>query len=97
MAKKLRKGLKPVLTFDDKPQIQIGSKGVGYDYRVYVLEEGQRIVWGSDNKYYSVGPGLLEVQFHQGMKTLEGYLDCEKIWSHVRRLMQEGWEHLRNG
>jgi len=95
MAKKLREGLKAVLTFDDPPQIQIGDQKT-YDYRVYVLEEGQRIIWGPNNKYYSIGPGLLEVEFYHGMKTLEGYLDCEKIWSHVRRLMQQGWETLRN-
>lgn len=92
--KKLRNGLKAVLTFDDKPQIQIG--GENYDYRVYVLEDGQRIVWGPDNKYYSTGPGLLEVEFYNGMKTLETYLDGEKVWSHVQRLMQAGWENLRN-
>jgi len=89
---KLRKGLKAVLTFDDEPQVQV--KDDHYDYRIYVLEQGQRIEWGPDNKYYSMGPGLLEVEFSTaGMKTLEGYLDDTNIWEHVSRLMTAG----RNG
>jgi hypothetical protein len=97
--KKLRKGLKAILTFDDPAQITIKSpegEKPAYEYRVYILEEGQKIVWGPDNKYYSTGPGLLEVEFSfGGRKTLEGYLDCQLIWNHVQRLMMEGWKVLR--
>ncbi len=91
---KLRKGLKAALTFSDKPQILI--KDGEYEYRLYILEDGQKMTW-NDGRYYSVGPGLFELEFSAGsMKTNEFYLSDPKGWVHVQRLMSEGYELLKD-
>ena len=88
--------IKKELTRDDQPQIQI--KAEHYEYSFYILQEGQILRWGPDNKYYSFGPGIVEFECSPqgGTKMLEADIYDMRAWSHINKLINIGYHELKN-